>query len=67
MLVKVRRTASLYPCLTLPIRSWPNADGLLCAACGTGSREHLVPALALAGRVAEAQEEARLFLAGNPN
>ncbi|ESY65262.1 MULTISPECIES: adenylate/guanylate cyclase domain-containing protein [Mesorhizobium] len=34
---------------------------------GTGSREHLVPALALAGRVPEAQEEARLFLAGNPN
>ncbi|TIM22674.1 MAG: adenylate cyclase [Mesorhizobium sp.] len=34
---------------------------------GTGSREHLVVALALAGRVPEAQEEARLFLAGNPN
>ncbi|MER9331196.1 adenylate/guanylate cyclase domain-containing protein [Mesorhizobium sp. M0488] len=34
---------------------------------GTGSREHLVPALALAGRLPEAQEEARLFLAGNPN
>ncbi len=34
---------------------------------GTGSREHLVPALALAGRVPEAQEKARLFLAGNPN
>ncbi|WP_348647074.1 adenylate cyclase [Mesorhizobium sp. NZP2077] len=34
---------------------------------GTGSREHLVPALALAGRVPEAQEEARIFLAGNPS
>lgn len=34
---------------------------------GTGSREHLVPALALAGRVPEAQGEARLFLAGNPS
>jgi TolB-like protein len=34
---------------------------------GTGSREVLIPALALAGRVPEAQEEARLFLAGNPN
>ncbi|WP_292074738.1 tetratricopeptide repeat protein [Mesorhizobium sp.] len=34
---------------------------------GTGSREHLIAALALAGRVSEAQEEARLFLAGNPN
>ena len=34
---------------------------------GTGSREVLIPALALAGRVPEAREEARLFLAGNPN
>jgi adenylate cyclase len=34
---------------------------------GTGSREALIPALALAGRVSEAQEEARLFLAGNPD
>ncbi|ESY89660.1 hypothetical protein X738_31585 [Mesorhizobium sp. LNHC209A00] len=34
---------------------------------GTGSREHLVVALALAGRIPEAREEARLFLAGNPN
>lgn len=34
---------------------------------GTGSREILIPALALAGRVSEAQEEARLFLAGNPD
>ena len=34
---------------------------------GTGSRENLIPALALAGRVPEAREEARLFLAGNPN
>ncbi|MFK0688825.1 adenylate/guanylate cyclase domain-containing protein [Mesorhizobium sp. IMUNJ 23033] len=34
---------------------------------GTGSREVLIPALALAGRVSEAQEEARLFLAGNPD
>ncbi|MER8957124.1 adenylate/guanylate cyclase domain-containing protein [Mesorhizobium sp. M0833] len=34
---------------------------------GTGSREHLIAALALAGRLPEAQEEARLFLAGNPN
>ncbi|MER8781121.1 adenylate/guanylate cyclase domain-containing protein [Mesorhizobium sp. M0323] len=33
---------------------------------GTGSREHLIAALALAGRLPEAQEEARLFLAGNP-
>lgn len=33
---------------------------------GTGSREGLIPAL-LAGRVSEAQEEARLFLAGNPD
>jgi TolB-like protein len=33
---------------------------------GTGSREALVPALALAGRVSEAKDEARLFLAGNP-
>ena len=34
---------------------------------GTGSREILIAALALAGRVPEAREEARLFLAGNPN
>jgi adenylate cyclase len=34
---------------------------------GTGSRESLIAALALAGRVSEAQEEARLFLAVNPN
>ena len=34
---------------------------------GTGSREHLTAALALAGRVPEAREEARLFLAGNPD
>ena len=34
---------------------------------GTGSREALIAALALAGRVLEAREEARLFLAGNPN
>jgi TolB-like protein/Flp pilus assembly protein TadD len=34
---------------------------------GTGSREALIPALALAGRLPEAREEARLFLAGNPN
>lgn len=34
---------------------------------GTGSREALIAALALAGRVPEAQEEARLFLAANPN
>jgi adenylate cyclase len=34
---------------------------------GTGSRRVLIPALALAGRVPEAREEARLFLAGNPN
>ena len=34
---------------------------------GTGSRVDLIAALALAGRVPEAQEEARLFLAGNPN
>ncbi|RWL44884.1 MAG: adenylate/guanylate cyclase domain-containing protein [Mesorhizobium sp.] len=34
---------------------------------GTGSREALIAALALAGRVSEAQEEARLFLAANPN
>ncbi|MER8991594.1 adenylate/guanylate cyclase domain-containing protein [Mesorhizobium sp. M0678] len=33
---------------------------------GTGSREHLIAALALAGRLPDAQEEARLFLAGNP-
>jgi tetratricopeptide (TPR) repeat protein len=33
---------------------------------GTGSREALIPALALAGRVPEAREEARLFLADNP-
>jgi len=32
---------------------------------GTGSREHLIAALALAGRVPEAREEARIFLAGN--
>ncbi|AZO05608.1 adenylate/guanylate cyclase domain-containing protein [Mesorhizobium sp. M2A.F.Ca.ET.043.02.1.1] len=34
---------------------------------GTGSREILIAALALAGRLPEAQEEARLFLAGNPD
>lgn len=34
---------------------------------GTGSREHLIVALALAGRVSEAQDEARLFIAGNPS
>lgn len=34
---------------------------------GTGSRENLIGALALAGRVPEAREEARLYLAGNPN
>ncbi|TGP86377.1 adenylate/guanylate cyclase domain-containing protein [Mesorhizobium sp. M2D.F.Ca.ET.223.01.1.1] len=34
---------------------------------GTGSKEHLIAALALAGRVSEAQEEARLFLAANPD
>jgi adenylate cyclase len=34
---------------------------------GTGSREHLTAVLALAGRVPEAREEARLFLAGNPD
>jgi TolB-like protein len=34
---------------------------------GTGSRQALIPALALAGRVPEAREEAHLFLAGNPN
>ncbi|MDX8541458.1 adenylate/guanylate cyclase domain-containing protein [Mesorhizobium abyssinicae] len=34
---------------------------------GTGSREDLIAALALVGRVSEAQEEARLFLAGNPD
>jgi adenylate cyclase len=33
---------------------------------GTGSRENLIGALALAGRMPEAREEARLFLAGNP-
>jgi adenylate cyclase len=33
---------------------------------GTGSREVLIAALALAGRVPEARDEARLFLAGNP-
>jgi len=33
---------------------------------GTGSRIVLIAALALAGRVPEACEEARLFLAGNP-
>ncbi|UCI05289.1 adenylate/guanylate cyclase domain-containing protein [Mesorhizobium sp. B1-1-8] len=33
---------------------------------GTGSRVNLIPALALASRVPEAREEARLFLAGNP-
>lgn len=32
----------------------------------TGSRENLIGALALAGRVPEAREEAKLFLAGNP-
>ncbi|MBZ9673329.1 tetratricopeptide repeat protein [Mesorhizobium sp. ES1-3] len=34
---------------------------------GTGSREALIAALALASRISEAQEEARLFLAANPN
>ncbi|WP_095813938.1 tetratricopeptide repeat protein [Mesorhizobium sp. WSM3860] len=34
---------------------------------GTGSRESLIAALALSGRLSEAQEEARLFLAVNPN
>lgn len=34
---------------------------------GTGSREFLVVALALGGRVSEAREEARIFLASNPN
>ena len=34
---------------------------------GTGSRECLVAALALGGRVSEAREEARIFLASNPN
>jgi TolB-like protein/class 3 adenylate cyclase len=34
---------------------------------GTGSREFLVAALALGGRVSEAREEARIFLASNPN
>jgi hypothetical protein len=34
---------------------------------GTGSREALIPALALAGREPEAREEARIFLAGNPD
>src|SRR5262249_43963220 len=34
---------------------------------GTGSREALIPALALAGRVPEAEEEARLLLADNPD
>jgi Flp pilus assembly protein TadD len=34
---------------------------------GTGSRQLLTVALALAGRVPEAREEARLFRAGNPN
>ncbi|RUW63806.1 adenylate/guanylate cyclase domain-containing protein [Mesorhizobium sp. M7A.F.Ca.US.008.03.1.1] len=34
---------------------------------GTGSRGFLIVALALAGRVPEAQEEARLLLADNPN
>ena len=34
---------------------------------GTGSREVLIPALALVGRVPEAREEARLFLASNPD
>ena len=34
---------------------------------GTGSREHLTAALALAGRVPVAREEARLLLAGNPD
>jgi TolB-like protein/class 3 adenylate cyclase len=33
---------------------------------GTGSRVHLITSLALAGRVPEAREEARLLLAGNP-
>lgn len=33
---------------------------------GSGSRENLIGALALAGRVPEAREEARIFLAGNP-
>jgi adenylate cyclase len=34
---------------------------------GTASREALTAALALAGRVPEAREEARLLLVGNPN
>lgn len=34
---------------------------------GTGSREVLITALALAGRVPEAREEASLFLADNPH
>ncbi|QKC85434.1 tetratricopeptide repeat protein [Mesorhizobium sp. NZP2077] len=34
---------------------------------GTGSRVNLIPALAFAGRVPDAREEARLFLAGNPD
>jgi len=34
---------------------------------GSGSREHLTAALALAGRGPEAREEARLLLAGNPS
>jgi hypothetical protein len=34
---------------------------------GTGSSEHLTAALAPAGRLPEAPEEARLLLAGNPN
>jgi adenylate cyclase len=34
---------------------------------GTASRDFLIPALALAGRVPEAREEARLLLAGTPN
>lgn len=33
---------------------------------GTGSRVNLIGALALADRMPEAREEARLFLAGNP-
>jgi adenylate cyclase len=49
--------------------SYDEAIGTLCReeTYGTGSRENLIPALALAGRLAEAREEARLFLAGNPN
>lgn len=34
---------------------------------GSGSREALIAALALAGRLPEAREEARLFIAGNPD